>query len=35
MPKQKSYNTRVIYFTDRLKQRMAQLLDYPCTLVVG
>lgn len=33
MPRQKSYNTRAIYFTERLKSQMAQLLNFPCTLV--
>ncbi|MEN6315911.1 MAG: LuxR C-terminal-related transcriptional regulator [Clostridiaceae bacterium] len=33
MPKQKVYNTRAIYFTDKLKCQMAQILNFPCTLV--
>lgn len=34
MPKQaENHNTRVIYFTDKLKKRMELLLEYPCTLV--
>lgn len=33
MPKQKIYDTRAIYFTEKLKRQMSQLLHYPCTLV--
>lgn len=33
MPKQKGYNTRAIYFTDKLRRQMAQILNFPCTLV--
>ena len=33
MPKQKVYNTKAIYFTNKLKREMAELLNFPCTLV--
>ena len=33
MPKQKAHNTRAIYFTDKLRSEMVQLLNFPCTLV--
>jgi LuxR family maltose regulon positive regulatory protein len=33
MPKQKVYNTKAIYFTNKLKDEMAELLYFPCTLV--
>ena len=33
MPRQKNYNTQAIYFTDKLRCQMAQLLNFPCTLV--
>ena len=33
MPKQKGYNSRVIYLTDKLRRQMSQLLNFPCTLV--
>jgi len=33
MPKQKIFNTRVTYFSDKLKKKMEQLANYPCTLV--
>lgn len=33
MPRQKNYNTQAIYFTDKLRAQMAQLLNFPCTLV--
>lgn len=33
MPKQKSYDTRAIYLSDKLRRQMSQLLNFPCTLV--
>lgn len=33
MPKQKILNTRVTYFSDKLKKKMEKLANYPCTLV--
>ncbi len=32
-PRPKKYNTRVLYFTDRLRDSMELLSDYPCTMV--
>jgi LuxR family transcriptional regulator, maltose regulon positive regulatory protein len=33
MPKQKFYNIGAIYFSDKLRREMSQLLNFPCTLV--
>lgn len=33
MPKQKFYDTRAIYISDKLRRRMSELLNFPCTLV--
>ncbi|MGE4485806.1 MAG: LuxR C-terminal-related transcriptional regulator [Oscillospiraceae bacterium] len=33
MPRQKKHNTQAIYYTDKLRRQMAQLLNFPCTLV--
>lgn len=33
MPRQKNYNTQTIYFTDKLRHQMAQILNFSCTLV--
>lgn len=33
MPKQRTFNTRALYFTDKLQRQLAQIMDYPCTLV--
>ena len=33
MPRQKNYNPQAIYFADKLRHQMAQLLNFPCTLV--
>lgn len=33
MPKQKIFNSRAIYFTDKLRHQMARILEFPCTLV--
>lgn len=33
MGKTKKYNTRALYFTDKLKERMISIKDFPCTVV--
>lgn len=33
MPKQKTFNSRAIYFTDKLRRQMARISEFPCTLV--
>lgn len=33
MPRQKTYHTRTLYFSDKLKESMHSLIDFPCTVV--
>ncbi|HWT75339.1 MAG TPA: LuxR C-terminal-related transcriptional regulator [Mobilitalea sp.] len=33
MQKQKKYNTGIYYFTDKLRKKLEQLFEYPCTLI--
>lgn len=33
MPKQKIFNSRAIYLTDKLRRQMARIPEFPCTLI--
>lgn len=33
MPRQKVFNAKALYFTERLRQQMSQITEYPCTLI--
>lgn len=33
MPKQRIFNSRAIYFSDKLRLQMARILEFPCTLI--
>lgn len=33
MVRTKKYNTRALYFTDKLREQMPSLMDFPCTVV--
>ena len=33
MPKQKTFNSRAIYFADKLRCQMARISEFPCTLI--